>query len=183
MKPIEGKYLGKTSPHPHRYAPETLLAVPRHLNRTLYEIREEALPFSGVDVWHAYELSFLTGKGLPVAGLLKLTYPAHSPFLVESKSLKLYLNSFNMERFGQTPKAGIKLVLETIQRDLEKALETRVEVHFFDHLPRQTVFDFSDYPLIEENSGIENLIFTEYNEAPHLLTTSSQKGDTLKVGT
>jgi 7-cyano-7-deazaguanine reductase len=56
-----------------------------------------------VDVWHAYELSFLTEKGLPVAGLLKLSYAADSEFLVESKSLKLYLNGFNMEKIGANP--------------------------------------------------------------------------------
>ncbi|HLW08551.1 MAG TPA: hypothetical protein VKY45_13420, partial [Marinilabiliaceae bacterium] len=56
----EARLLGKIIQHPEHYEPEILVAVPRKLNREIYQIREDQLPFVGVDSWHAYELSFLT---------------------------------------------------------------------------------------------------------------------------
>ncbi len=186
MKPVEGKYLGQPSPHPQRYAPEVLLAIPRKLNRDIYAIDEEALPFFGEDVWHAYEFGFLTEKGLPVTGLLKIIYPADTPYLVESKSLKLYLNSLNMERFGHTPAEGVALALDTVRQDLNRALSTTIEAHFFEGSHQDSPFDFSDYPIIEETTEIETLTFVHYNESPHLLEASILKNhttETLKTGT
>src|SRR3546814_17333903 len=58
-----------------------------------------ALPFEGTDRWHAYELGWLDARGKPAVATATITVPAHSPQLVESKSLKLYLNSLNAERF------------------------------------------------------------------------------------
>ncbi len=79
MNPIEGKVLGKQISHPREYSPGILVAVPRKLNREQYQINEQNLPFIGVDVWHAYELGFLTKKGLPVAGVLKIVYACRYP--------------------------------------------------------------------------------------------------------
>ncbi|MDI3521439.1 MAG: 7-cyano-7-deazaguanine reductase, partial [Anaerophaga sp.] len=79
----EAKFLGKPTEYPKHYAPEVLVTVPRQPNRKEYGLKENTLPFTGYDVWHAYEVSFLTGKGLPVTGLLKLVYPASSPYIVE----------------------------------------------------------------------------------------------------
>lgn len=76
-----------------------LVPIPRLLNRTQYDIDEYDLPFVGYDVWHGYEVSFLNKIGMPVNCVLKMVYPSYSQFIVESKSLKLYLNSFNMHRF------------------------------------------------------------------------------------
>ena len=106
----ESKFLGKQVEYPHHYSPEMLVSVPRELNREEYDISDDNLPFYGVDVWHAYELSFMTKKGLPVSGLLKIVYPCDNPAIVESKSLKLYLNSFNMEPYGDTPDEGIRQI-------------------------------------------------------------------------
>ena len=106
---IENTHLGKQSSYPQRYDPSVLVAVPRILNRKQHGISNAKLPFSGFDVWHAYEFSFLTDKGSPVVGILKIVYPCTSEFLVESKSLKLYLNSFNMDKFGSSKANGIKL--------------------------------------------------------------------------
>ena len=104
---IEATHLGRQSAYPQQYDPSVLVAVPRHLNRGQYNIEEQNLPFEGIDVWHAYEFSFLTQKGAPVVGLLKITYSCNNEFLVESKSLKLYLNSFNMSRYGKTKTQGV----------------------------------------------------------------------------
>lgn len=77
-----------------------LVAVPRDLNRVAYGITNET--FVGYDMWQAYEVSALTDSGMPVAVVLRIKYPSDSECIVESKSLKLYLNSFNMVKLGPT---------------------------------------------------------------------------------
>ena len=79
-----------------------LVAVPRQLNRIAYGIDSEKLNFVGVDAWNAYEFSTLLKNGFPVSGWLKFTYAADSPNIVESKSVKLYLNSYNMAKLIET---------------------------------------------------------------------------------
>nr|WP_321410702.1 NADPH-dependent 7-cyano-7-deazaguanine reductase QueF [uncultured Carboxylicivirga sp.] len=176
----EDKFLGKQVTYPQHYAPEMLLAVPRQLNREQYGLQENNLPFVGLDVWHAYELSFLTEKGLPVTGLLKLVYPSDNEFLVESKSLKLYLNSFNMERYGSYPKEGIKLVTDIIKKDLDKTLKTKVQVSFFDKIETNSPFDFTAYQVLEDEPIASEISFDHFNEAPELLKYTSNTN--LKVG-
>jgi 7-cyano-7-deazaguanine reductase len=90
--------LGQTVATPDRYAPQVLYPIPRQTARAALGLSESvALPFHGEDVWHAYELSWLRETGAPACFLGRLVIPAHSPMLVESKSLKLYFNSFNGE--------------------------------------------------------------------------------------
>src|SRR3546814_20758371 len=74
------------------------------------------LPFEGTDRWHAYELGWLDARGKPAVATATITVPAHSPQLVESKSLKLYLNSLNAERFD-----AAEAVRERIAGDLSRA--------------------------------------------------------------
>lgn len=169
----EAKYLGKQVDYPQTYAPNMLVAVPRVLNREYYALDEKNLPFVGVDSWHAYELSFLTTRGLPVSGLLKLVYSATNPSLVESKSLKLYLNSFNMHTFGGTAQEGIEEVTTIITTDLSKLLETEVSVHFFSTETEAHDFDFENYLILENQKHVNELSFTHYTETPALLTTES----------
>nr|WP_319397943.1 NADPH-dependent 7-cyano-7-deazaguanine reductase QueF [uncultured Carboxylicivirga sp.] len=171
---IEEKFLGKQVTYPQQYAPEMLVAVPRQLNREQYDLQEDNLPFVGLDVWHAYELSFLTENGLPVTGLLKLVYPSDNEFLVESKSLKLYLNSFNMERYGSNPKEGIETVKQIIKKDLNQTLNTEVEVSFFDQQQTSSTFDFKGFELLESCEEASTISFTAFNEAPELLQSSTE---------
>ncbi|WP_010420468.1 NADPH-dependent 7-cyano-7-deazaguanine reductase QueF [Anaerophaga thermohalophila] len=179
----EAKFLGKPTEYPKHYAPEVLVTVPRQPNRKEYGLKENTLPFTGYDVWHAYEVSFLTGKGLPVTGLLKLIYPASSPYIVESKSLKLYLNSFNMERFGSNAKEASETVHNIIRQDLERVLKTTVNIHFFPKSPKK-YFDFGEFGILEEIPEIEKVTFSEYREAPHLLKPDHQQtGNVIKAGT
>ena len=77
------------------YNPSLLVAIPRDDNRMQYDISSDNLEFRGCDIWHAYEFSVMTEKGLPVTKLIKIKYNCESEFLVESKSLKLYFTSFN----------------------------------------------------------------------------------------
>lgn len=184
MEPIEGKLLGKQVSYPQKYAPEILVAVPRSINREMYNLNDHALPFIGVDVWHGWELSFLTQMGLPVAGVLKLVYPANSTFLVESKSLKLYLNAFNMERYGSTPKEGIAEVLSVIKNDLSQLLNCEIQASLFLNSPDVAPYDFGAFTLLEDKNLIETINFTDFTEKPEiLLSHSTQKSGSMNVAT
>ena len=133
---IAGKHLGKVGGEGYKatYDPELLVAIPRHLNREAYGINEGDLPFIGGDVWNAYEVSAITTKGLPVSGMMKIYCPADSPLHVESKSIKLYLNSFNMTKLGDTAQECKQLLEQTVMEDLSKALNTQVRCRFFNKL-------------------------------------------------
>jgi 7-cyano-7-deazaguanine reductase len=112
-----------------------------------------------------------------VVGLLKLVYPASNEFLVESKSLKLYLNSFNMEQYGNTREEGIVLATGIIRRDLSELLKCDVQVTCFDHHAPKTTSDFEDYSLLEEIVDFDSLSCTEYKEYPALLRESATPGE------
>ena len=99
---IKDSVLGKNATNPDKYDATLLFSILRSENRVHYNINDDKLPFVGFDVWNCYEVSFLLDNGLPVSRVLKLIYPADSKYLVESKSLKLYLNAFNMDNFGAT---------------------------------------------------------------------------------
>lgn len=134
MSHIEGTHLGKTSTYKTTYDPSLLVAVPRQENRAGIDITNDNLPFVGMDVWNAYEISCLNPDGKPVAGIAKIVYPADSEFLVESKSLKLYLNSFNMEHISWENDTDDNIRTELsniISKDLSNILKTSVEVSVF----------------------------------------------------
>jgi len=130
---IASKHLGQVggAGYSDKYDPSLLVAVPRYLNREAYGIEEDNLPFVGVDAWNAYEVSAITEKGLPVAGMLKIVCPADSPFHVESKSIKLYLNSFNMTPFGSNAKECIQFIEDQVSKDLTELLQGEVTCTFF----------------------------------------------------
>lgn len=117
--------LGRDVAYPAHYDPTLLFPIARALGRTALGVRDDALPFIGYDRWHAYELSWLDARGKPHAATTTLRVPADSPNLVESKSLKLYLNSFNAHRFDDAA-----AVLATIAADLTHAAGAAVEVSF-----------------------------------------------------
>lgn len=100
--------LGKKTDYQNNYNPGLLQGVPRGLNREALGC-VETQPFSGCDVWHAYELSWLNSRGKPIVALARLVISASTPNIVESKSLKLYLNSVNQSKFGSH--AELKSVL------------------------------------------------------------------------
>lgn len=115
--------LGKTSAYRSDYAPELLFPIPRQGKRAEIGVDDAALPFVGEDIWNAYELSWLDLRGKPVVALGEFRVPADSPCLIESKSLKLYLNSFNQTRM---PDRGS--VAQRIAQDLSKAAGAPVTV-------------------------------------------------------
>jgi len=116
--------LGKTSVQPAAYDPALLFAVPRASAREALGIDASApLPFVGQDVWTAYELSWLDARGKPMAAMGELRVPAASPHLVESKSLKLYLNGFNAERLESADALRARVV-----EDLSRATGAQVSL-------------------------------------------------------
>ena len=92
--------LGKSTQYPDQYDPSLLFPIPRVENRAKIGIKnDQVLPFVGVDIWNAFELSWLNKKGKPQIALAEFQIPADSPNMIESKSFKLYLNSLNNARF------------------------------------------------------------------------------------
>jgi 7-cyano-7-deazaguanine reductase len=115
-------FLGKETAYPERYAPELLCAVPREENRRVLGIRE-TLPFHGHDIWNAFEITWLEPAGKPAVAVGDIRVGADSPFLIESKSLKLYLNSLAMQHF-----AAADDVAALIAKDLSDVTKSRVQV-------------------------------------------------------
>jgi 7-cyano-7-deazaguanine reductase len=114
--------LGKTSAYRTDYAPELLFPIPRQGKRDELQL-SGTLPFFGVDIWNAYELSWLNLRGKPQVAIARITVPADSPNIIESKSFKLYLNSFNQTRLA-SPEA-FKVLL---QQDLSAGFGAPVHI-------------------------------------------------------
>ena len=111
---LAGLTLGKSTDYRDTYDASLLQGVPRSLNRDPLGLHADNLPFHGADIWTLYELSWLNGKGLPQVAVGHVELPDTTVNLVESKSFKLYLNSFNQTRF-----ADWQAVEATLARDLK----------------------------------------------------------------
>lgn len=120
--PVEQSPLGKKSAYVDQYDASLLFPIPRQQKRDEIGIGVD-LPFRGVDIWNAYELSWLNEKGKPVVALAEFYVPAESPNLIESKSFKLYLNSFNQTRF-----ASLQEVQHHLATDLSAVVGSEVKV-------------------------------------------------------
>jgi 7-cyano-7-deazaguanine reductase len=114
--------LGKDTVYADRYDPTLLFPIPRADKRAELGVAEP-LPFHGVDIWNAYELSWLDRRGKPVVALAEFHVPAASPNIVESKSFKLYLNGFAQERI-----ADADTLATTLKHDLSAAAGAVVSV-------------------------------------------------------
>jgi 7-cyano-7-deazaguanine reductase len=114
--------LGKSSAYQTQYAPELLFPIPRQQKRDELQLAG-TLPFFGVDLWNAYELSWLNMRGKPQVAIAAITVPADSPNIVESKSFKLYLNSFNQTRLANTD-----ALLALLREDLSTAFGAPVHI-------------------------------------------------------
>lgn len=114
--------LGRGTAYPDRYDPGLLFPIARAAQREALGIKDP-LPFHGVDIWNAYELSWLDARGKPDVAVAEFRFPATTPSIVESKSFKLYLASFNQE-----PLANADALRERVARDLSVAAGGPVEV-------------------------------------------------------
>ncbi len=114
--------LGKTVEYPQEYAPQVLFPIARSASRAAFA-EASTLPFHGTDIWNAWELSWLESTGKPAVATATVTIPADSPNLIESKSLKLYLNSFVNTRYQSA--RNLEGILAA---DLSAAAGTAVDV-------------------------------------------------------
>lgn len=174
-------HLGKSSQYKSQYDASLLVREPRQSNRTHLDIQDENLPFGGMDVWNAYETSGLLQSGVPFAGILKLIVPADSKYIVESKSYKLYLNSFNMTKLG-TESGGIKSAIQELEskvtKDLSDLLETKVSCKFLINSRAVTdkyyyMDDTYKYVDVDSFSG-DIKVCTIYTETPNLIDVIDQ---------
>lgn len=117
--------LGKKSTYVNTYTPSLLFPLPRKQKREEIGIFEE-LPFTGFDFWTGFEISWLNLKGKPMVAIGEFRIPANSKYLIESKSFKLYLNSFNSSKFE-----SFYEVKEIMKKDLSNALDALAGVCLF----------------------------------------------------
>jgi len=158
--------LGKSVSYRNEYAPDLLFPVERTPKRLELGLDEQALPFHGLDLWNAYELSWLETRGKPVVALAEFRVPATSRCLIESKSLKLYLNSFNQSRFTDAD-----AVRETLVRDLSQAAgaPVAVSVHPLNEGPRRA-FGTPDGILLDT----QDIAIDRYDPEPGYLSSDAQ---------
>ncbi len=194
---IAGRHLGRNAGGnrraayvtPERHDPGLLVAIPRQLNREGLGLDGDSLPFTGMDVWNCHEVSFLLAGGCPVNLILRLQYPADSPAIVESKSLKLYFNSFNMERSrAARPEEAVEDFLETVRGDLARCVGAEVKVahapaHDWSAPRRDLVRNPEDWAVLEEIVDIASLECVSDRERPELLRKSRHDTSLLKVRT
>lgn len=163
--------LGQKTEYKHSYEPELLQAVPRSLNRDDLELGDE-LPFVGCDVWTLYELSWLNQNGLPQVAVGDVTLPATSPNLVESKSFKLYLNSFNQTKFSSWDE-----VTRTLIKDLSECAggEVTVEIHPVQAYSQQPIVDMQGECIDNQDIIIDDYEFdAEYLQSSTLEETVNE---------
>ena len=139
--------LGKQVDYEFEYNPGLLQGVPRSLSRDTLDLANSSLPFDGIDTWTGYELSWLNLKGKPNVAILECHVPITSENLIESKSFKLYLNSFNQTKF-----ASAEDVRQVLQADLSACAGETIEVKLI--LPEQfTSLQFKEF----EGTLLDNL--------------------------
>lgn len=175
--------LGRKIDYRDIYSPEILTPIDRLTNRKIYNIEDANDLFCGFDAWHIYEANFLLNNGLPVSGIIKIVYPSTSEFIIESKSLKLYIGSLGMTKMGVAKQEAILSYVNTIRNDLSLCLNCKeVEVRFFEPNYKISEFDFKDYKLLE-NEDLSQITFTDYNENYSILKENIGKANKLKMYT
>lgn len=149
-----------------KFDPSQLNPMPRILARQDWGITGDE--FIGYDVWHCHEATFLLNNGLPMAGTLKIICPADSEFMVESKSFKLYLNTFDMCKMGATIGEAITNYENQVREDISKAIGANVEVAFFKSgedlfKEKDPAEGYLDLFNVLSDRELESLEITDYN--------------------
>lgn len=163
--------LGKQTVYKPYYDRTLLFPIPRSSAREKGGI--DGSLFSGYDIWNCYELSYLTKRGLPVVRRCRIVYSSDSAYIVESKSLKLYLGSFIMTEFADDEAAA-----ETIKKDLQDILAASfVNITLYDYSVPYSYVEISPDMLLD-NIEAECV---EYNVNPNLLEVK-EKSDITREG-
>lgn len=123
---IHGILGEQTTDYPTEYSPETLYPIARSMGRDVIAWQDDTLQV-GMDWWHAFELSWLNNQGISQVAMAIFSIPATSLFIVESKSLKLYLNSINFTEFASWDE-----VQKLLAKDVSACVQAEVEVELFD---------------------------------------------------
>ena len=156
-KSLSALKLGQNTEYKSQYDASLLQPVPRRLNREGLGIVEQQ-PFNqGADVWTCYELSWLNSNGLPQVAIADVEIDFKSENLIESKSFKLYLNSFNQTKF-----ASIKEVEETIAKDLNQCAsgQVSVKIHKLADYTNQPIMNFAGDCIDEQEIQIDSYAFS-----------------------
>lgn len=141
----ENNPLGKSSAYIDSYDPTLLFPISRAESWKSVGIERNTLPFFGEDIWNGYEISWLNDKGIPQVAMAEFRLPATSPFLIESKSFKLYLNSYNQTKFANKETVALRMA-----KDLSAAAGGQVKVailpltHAFPAEPKSVCIDNLD---------------------------------------
>lgn len=159
-------HLGQGSCYESGYQPDLLHFIPRALKRAELGINVTSpLPFVGFDCWNHYEVSWLNPKGKPLVAIAEIYYDCQSPYIVESKSLKLYFNGLNNVKFNSFAE-----VASVVKNDLVKGIQQEVTVLI--HPLSTNTISYSNL----EGECLDDLEITctDYTVNPHLLTTTSE---------
>ncbi|CAG7591267.1 MAG: NADPH-dependent 7-cyano-7-deazaguanine reductase QueF [Candidatus Midichloria sp.] len=182
MFDLTSSELGKKSQYVSQYKPDLLFAIPRKLKRAELFVSQNPVRFHGVDIWNAYEVSWLDIQGKPQIRIAEIIYDANSEFMVESKSLKLYLNSFNNSNFNT-----LEEVRNLITSDLSKILKTRIKCVLYDvesnhYIPQKiqgillddldiNIQNCKDKPILEQgHDTVEETLYTHLLKSNCLVT-------------
>ena len=179
---IHGILGEQTTDYPTEYSPETLYPIARSMGRDAIGWQDDKLKV-GVDWWQAFEMSWLNSQGISQVAIARFGIPASSPFIVESKSLKLYLNSINFTEFS-----GWDEVQALIAKDLSACVQAEVTVELFDL--NDDLNDKATGLLIAQPEGVcidealanssEKVALTEHPDASLLAKNESDLRDSEK---
>ena len=175
----EQSLLGKSSTYAQEYDPSLLYPLPRAPKRAEIGIEGSTLPFMGMDLWTGYELSWLNPRGKPQIAIMQVQIPCESTHIIESKSFKLYLNSFNNSRFATTDEVRAKLnadISEAVWRGADRAATVGVKLLLPELFDREPVHELDGLSL--DRLDVE---CTRYQPAPELLTAASGEAPVSEV--
>lgn len=161
-KHIQQSGLGQSTDYVCDYDPKQLYPIPR---ANKWQQSFEQCPYIGVDVWNAYEVSWLNLKGLPQVAIVEFRVPAYSPNIIESKSFKLYLNSFNLTRFESAAEVSRLMV-----QDLSVSAGALVVVEL-----QSVSSGFEGTGFQGECIDEQDIEITHYEPFPELLNTDPSK--------
>lgn len=178
MNTPEHSPLGQASAYADQYDPSLLFPIPRAGKRAEIGV-DGAPPFFGADLWTAFELSWLNLRGKPQVALAHFTVPCETRNIVESKSFKLYLNSFNNTRLADAEAVRARLradIGEAVWRGAENASSIGVKLLMPDAFDREPVHELDGLSL--DRLDIE---CTRYTPAPELLTVAAGEPEVSEV--
>ncbi len=178
MNTPEHSPLGQASTYADQYDPSLLFPIPRAVKRA--EIGVDGVPpFFGADLWTAFELSWLNLRGKPQVALAHVTVPCESRNIVESKSFKLYLNSFNNTRLADADAVRARLradIGEAVWRGAEHPASIGVKLLLPDAFDREPVHELDGLSL--DRLDVE---CSRYTPAPELLTVAAGEPEVSEV--